>query len=126
MRYVAKITGILPRVSNDRTTASMPQKLILARSTAMPFEPDAIQQVVRIPLRCIDQQYGKDNHDNAGDDMIYCLRQASDTDAQYNFAFSTDHANPWYHTLDFTAEKLTEAAYERLIELLATHGLTEE
>jgi hypothetical protein len=92
----------------------------------MPYQHGATQQVIQIPLRRIDQQYGKDNHDNAGDDMVYCLRQASDVDATYDFAFSTDHPNPWYHTFDFTVGRISDATYDRLIKLLATYGLTED
>lgn len=92
----------------------------------MPFRHDAIQQVIRIPLRRIEQHYGKDNYDDSGDDLVNCLREVSDANPQYSFSWSTDHPNPWYHTLDFTIERITESAYARLIKLLSTHGLTED
>ncbi|PQO34609.1 hypothetical protein DTL21_13950 [Bremerella cremea] len=92
----------------------------------MPFQHDSSQQFIRIPLRRIEQRYGKDNHDNAGDDMVCCLRQVSKADAKYSFSFSTDHPNPWYHTLDFTFEGINETEYMKLIKLLSTHGLTED
>ncbi|GAB5406147.1 MAG: hypothetical protein Aurels2KO_43780 [Aureliella sp.] len=84
-------------------------------------------QVVRIPLRLVDSAYGYDNHDNAGDDVVYCLRTASDYPDQYrmDFAFDTAHDNPWYHAMVYTIHGITESHYDRFVELLADHKLLE-
>jgi hypothetical protein len=92
----------------------------------MPFQSGSDQQVVRISLRCIKRQYGSDDCDNAADDIVYCLRQAANADAPYHFAYSTEHPNPWYHTMDLVVDSLNERTYVRLIELLASYGLSED
>ena len=95
----------------------------------MPFDDShgCTSQTVRIPLRIIDTVYGRYNHDNAGDDVIYCLCTASDFPGQYktDFVFDTSHDNPWYHAMVFTIHGITETHCNRFIELLATHKLAE-
>lgn len=93
----------------------------------MPFRHQSPRQVVSIPLRMIDQQYGSDNYDNAGDDVVHCLRRVSDTSAvlEYSFSFCAQHPNPWYHTMDVVIDGISEPVYSRLIDLLAEHGLSE-
>ena len=82
-------------------------------------------QVVRIPLRLVDAAYGTDSHDNAGDDVVYCLRTASDYPDQYrmDFAFDTSHDNPWYHAMIFTIHGITKSHYNRFVALLVDHKL---
>jgi len=94
----------------------------------MPFQQGREPQVVRIPLRHIDEHYGRDNHDNAGDDLVCCLRLATEKESElrYEFAFSIEHHNPWHHTMDFIIEKIEQSTYERLIELLVAFALTED
>lgn len=91
----------------------------------MPFEPNQTQQVIRVPLRRISERYGRDNDDLAGDEMVSCLRQITPT-LRYTFGSSTGHPNPWYHTLDFGIQGISEHDYHRLIECLTTQGLVED
>ena len=95
----------------------------------MPFDREygKTSQTVRIPLRVIEAVYGRDNHDNAGDDIILCLRQAADYRNQhkYSFDFDTTHTNPWYHAHVITINGISEEHYNHLIELLAGYGLRE-
>ena len=84
-------------------------------------------QVIRIPLRLVDAAYGPDNHDNAGDDVIFCLHSASEYPDQYrmDFSFDASHDNPWYHAMVYTIHGISEPHYNRLVELLADHKLME-
>jgi hypothetical protein len=79
----------------------------------------------RIPLRVVDRVYGRDNADNAGDDMVSALRQVSDARHRYRFHIDTGHSNPWYHALVFEVEALPESSCVSLAELLAGLGLVE-
>lgn len=84
-------------------------------------------RATRIPLRLIDDVYGKDNYDNAGDDVAYALTQVSDYPKQYRsrFEFDTSHVNPWYHVMIFEIEGLPDSVYARFLALIAELGLAE-
>lgn len=80
---------------------------------------------VSIPLRKVDEVYGRDNHDNAGDDLVYFLRTVFEYPDQYRyrFAFDTAHPNPWYHTIDFEIEGISDTAYDLLVEKIVAAGI---
>ncbi|ADB14960.1 hypothetical protein Psta_0265 [Pirellula staleyi DSM 6068] len=80
---------------------------------------------IRVPLRVIESVYGRDNFDNAGDDMGDDLRELSDWPGQYRcrFNFDTVHPNPWYHALVFEVEGVPDPVIARLVEMLIGRGL---
>lgn len=83
---------------------------------------------IRVPIRVVERVYGRDNHDNAGDDMVYALRQVSEWPDQYpyRFAYDTAHPNSWYHAMVFEVDGVPLPVLERLIELLVIQGLIPE
>jgi hypothetical protein len=81
-----------------------------------------------VRLRVVERAYGRDNNDNAGDDMVYALRRVSEWPDQfrYRFSYDTEHPNPWYHTMVFEVEGVPNLAFARLVVLLVEHGLVPE
>jgi len=73
----------------------------------------------------IDRVYGRDNVDNAGDDLVSLLRQVTGKCGRYRFSLDTKHPNPWYHELVFEVDGLPNTASETLTERLAGLGLIE-
>src|SRR5438094_9984717 len=75
---------------------------------------------IRVPLRLVERAYGRDNHDNAGDDIVYALRQVSEWPDQfrYRFDFDSSHPNPWYHAMVFEVEGMPDTVYATLVGLL--------
>src|SRR5262245_57748868 len=88
-------------------------------------QPPSRWRPIRVPMRIVESAYGRDNHDNAGDDMAFALRQVSEWADQYRyrFGFDTTHLNPWYHAMVFEVEGVPDPVFARLIELLKGHGL---
>lgn len=80
---------------------------------------------VSIPLRKIDEVYGRENYDNAGDDLVYFLSTMFEYPDQYRcrLEFDTAHPNSWYHTMDFEIEGISDAAYDLLVEKIVAAGL---
>jgi len=83
-------------------------------------------RITRIPYRIVKRLYGS-NADNAGDDIREALQQVSEYPGQYRTRFDSDiaHPNPWYHTLVFEIEGISDSAYEQFREKLTSLGLIE-
>lgn len=83
---------------------------------------------IRVPLRVVERAYGRDHHDNAGDDMVNALSRVSEWSNQYRyrFVFDTAHSNPWFHAMVFEVEGVPDTVFTRLLDLLAEHGLVPE
>jgi hypothetical protein len=90
-------------------------------------QPPLQWRSIRVPLRLVERAYGRDNVDNAADDIVAALRQVSDSSDQfpYRFGIDTSHPNPWYHAMIFDVEGMPEPAYARFVELLAELRLVE-
>ncbi len=86
------------------------------------------RRVVRFPFRDIERVYGTDNADNAGDDIVFCLREVSEYINQFKYEFTHDnsHTNPWFHAMVFTIEGMSDSLYTRFLEQLAGLGLAVE
>lgn len=56
---------------------------------------------LQIPYRSIERMSGRDSADEAGDEIVECIRQLEDHPHQFSYAFDQDltHTNPWYHCL---------------------------
>jgi hypothetical protein len=94
----------------------------------MAFSTRERTQRIRIPCRLIDETFGRDSSDNAGDFMVDTLRELSDFPSQYVYRFRADltHANPWFHVLGFIIEDIPEGTYRQLVARFAAHGITPE
>ncbi len=81
--------------------------------------------IIRIPLRVIEGIYGRDNLDNAGDDISYAIRQVSEWADEYRYRFDFDHShpNPWYHAMVVSIDDFPDSVRAKLAVLLAELGL---
>ena len=77
-------------------------------------------KIIQIPLSSIDDVYGKDNFDNAGDDIIEILNSISDYKNQFkiSFDFSAEHSNPFYHSLDVKITNITNEQFIKVVKLI--------
>jgi len=78
-------------------------------------------RALRIPYRIFEDTY---DSDDLGDLLIAALRDVSDYPGQYNCRFDEDHThqNPWYHSIIFEIEGISDAMYEKFIEQVAALG----
>ena len=90
------------------------------------WEPP-IWRTIKIPCHVIEDVFGRDNFDDCGDELFGVLQSVSDYPEQYRcrFDFDTTHSNPWYHTMNFGIEGITDSACKSFIEKMAALGLTE-
>ena len=87
-----------------------------------PYQP-APDFCFKLPLRCVEAVFGRDNFDDCGDWVRDWLAEylAEHPPAQtgyrlaVNCDFETSHPNPWFHTLNYTA-RLTDAQVARLLQ----------
>ena len=89
--------------------------------------PASPPQVLRMPLRLIEAQYGSGNFDDAGDDIFAMLNGMSSRPGQFRFTIEFDcaHPNPWYHVMVCQCEALPVEMYMRLRSELERKGLLE-
>ena len=82
---------------------------------------------IRIPLRLIEKQYGRDNVDKAGDELADLLVEISDHLEQYRYAFDfdTEHVNPHFHALIFTVFDTPDFINAQLIDGIRALGVIE-
>ena len=81
---------------------------------------------IQVRLQLIELQYGEDNLDNAGDDLVNCLTAVSDypNQYQYRFEFDRSHPNDYYHTMNFVVLGIDEETVIRLKKQIQTLGLS--
>lgn len=81
--------------------------------------------IIRIPLRVIERMYGRDNLDNAGDDIVHAIREVSKWPDQYKYRFDFDstHVNPWYHAMVVSIDDFPDWILAKFMPLLAELGL---
>lgn len=93
----------------------------------MPRWQKPVWRTTRIPVRVVERIHGKGNFDDAADDLVHALRLVSDFPDQhrYRFEFDTTHPNPWYHTMIFKIEGISDSSYERFVDKVAALGLSE-
>ena len=79
----------------------------------------------RIPIRVIEQVYGRGNFDDAGDDIWEVLRDLSEYADQYlcRVDFDANHVNPWYHVMVFAIEDIPDLLHSQFVERLTKLGL---
>lgn len=87
--------------------------------------PTAESRSIRVPLRQIEDKFGRGNDDDAADEIIYALRRASAQPGQFRYRINYDlsHSNPWFHAMIFEVEGVPDHEYGKFIELLAGIGL---
>lgn len=75
---------------------------------------------LRFPLRLLDELYGSEEYDVAGDDLINALYQVQDYPGQIrcDFQFDSSHSNPWYHAMLFSLEGICQVRLELFLEAL--------
>lgn len=78
---------------------------------------------VLIPIRLLEDVYGKDNLDDAGDDLAALLKSSVTTAVTVDFDLDTAHPNPWFHTLVMRIDGLDATDHQRLQVMLAHRGL---
>ena len=80
------------------------------------------EQSIQIPFRLIDKHYGRDNMDNAGDDVANLLVELSGHAEQFRYAFDFDtrHENSYFHAMIFTVFDAPDSIMGKL-----KNGLTE-
>ena len=79
--------------------------------------------VFKLPLRLVEPVFGRDNFDDCGDWARDWLAEylAEHPPVQPGFRlvvncdFETEHPNPWFHTLNYTA-RLPDAQVARLFQ----------
>ena len=93
----------------------------------MPRESGLPQTTVRVRLQVIERCYGRDNLDNAGDDLVHCLAIVSHSPNQYQWSFEYDssHPNCYYHTLNFVVRGMDEETADNLKNQIRNIGLLE-
>jgi len=78
-------------------------------------------RALRIPYRIFEGTY---DSDDLGDLLVAALREVSDYPDQYSYRFDEDHAhqNPWYHSIIFEIEDISDTVYEKFIKQVAALG----
>jgi len=81
--------------------------------------------IIRIPLREIERIYGRDNLDNAGDDIVHAIREVSEWPDEYRYRFDFDrsHTNPWYHAMVVSIDDFPDSVRTEFFALLTELGL---
>lgn len=55
--------------------------------------------LLQIPLRLLDDRYGRGNVDEAEDTLVEIVQAVMGVQATCSFDVDTRHANPWFHQL---------------------------
>ena len=77
----------------------------------------------KLPLRWVEEVFGRENFDDCGDWvrdwLAEYLAEYPPVQPGYRLVvdcdFETDHPNPWFHTLNYTA-RLPDAQVARLLQ----------
>lgn len=75
-------------------------------------------RTIYIPLSQIENIYGHGNFDDAGDELVYTLREIcgiEDVERGCRIDIDSSHANPWFHVLIFEVADMSEEEFEKLI-----------
>ena len=81
-------------------------------------------QVIKIPIRLVEEIFGKENYDDAGD-AVLALLDGSDYLSRFSIAwsFECEHANPWYHTMNLNVDGLSDFKFEDLKTKITLLGI---
>lgn len=85
---------------------------------------NASQRTQSVPLRLIEQAFGRDEVDSACDEILAAARTACSA-PQLSCSFSPEcgHPNPWYHAVAVEVEGMQDQEYEQFLLALARLGL---
>lgn len=75
-------------------------------------------RTIYIPLSQIENIYGHGNFDDAGDELVYTLREMcgiEDVERGCRIDIDSSHANPWFHVLIFEVADMYEEEFEKLV-----------
>ena len=87
---------------------------------------NASQRTHSVPLRLIEQAFGRDEVDSACDEILAAARTAcSARQLSCSFSFECEHPNPWYHAVAVVIEGMQDQEYEQFLLALARLGLVE-
>ncbi|WP_447773366.1 hypothetical protein [Variovorax boronicumulans] len=89
-------------------------------------QANASQRTHSVPLRLIEQAFGRDEVDSACDEILAAARTAcSAPRLSCSFSFECEHPNPWYHAVAVVIEGMQDQEYEQFLLALARLGLVE-
>ncbi|MGL5389548.1 MAG: hypothetical protein ACRDCA_27480 [Serratia sp. (in: enterobacteria)] len=86
-------------------------------------------RTIRISLLQIEGVYGHGNFDDAGDDLVYALREvcaAIDVGQRCQVDIDSSHNNPWFHAFIFKVADLSAEEYAMLISRIRVLELWDE
>lgn len=87
-----------------------------------PWQP-APTFTFKLPLRLLEAVFGRDNFDDCGDWLQGWLAEHQVDQPRLACDFETAHANPWFHTLNFTVQLPDAQVAQQLVLALKDRGL---
>lgn len=78
---------------------------------------------MRIPIRSLEEFYGKGNFDDAGDDIAQLVETSFGRSSRIEFDFDASHSNPWFHEFIVRISGINHEQFEHLREVLERRGL---
>ncbi|KRA73104.1 hypothetical protein ASD78_16090 [Lysobacter sp. Root667] len=78
---------------------------------------------LRIPVRLLEDCYGKGNFDDAGDDIAQLAGTCFGKDLNIEFDFDASHSNPWFHDFVVRISGIDHEQAEHLRGILERRGL---
>jgi hypothetical protein len=92
---------------------------------SMKYSQPSEWRIVSIRCSVIEARYGSGNFDDAGDDLVAELNSVSDFPSQFpcRFNFDCQNANPYFHTLLFEIQGITDAHLNEFLKRVASLGL---